>query len=94
MVGELVAAAGEELDPVVRHRVVRRGDHHAEVGPEVAVRKAIAGVGSTPASRTSTPADARPATGRGEQELTGGAPVGTHHGGRPVPLELADSPST
>src|SRR5699024_5571110 len=30
-VGELEATAGEELDAVVRHRVVRGGDDHAEV---------------------------------------------------------------
>ena len=32
LVGQLVPAGGEELDPVVRHRVVRGGEHHAEVG--------------------------------------------------------------
>ena len=31
-VGELVAAAGEELDPVVGHRIVACRQHHAEVG--------------------------------------------------------------
>ena len=35
VVGELLAAAGEELDAVVRGRVVGGGDHHAEVGVEV-----------------------------------------------------------
>ena len=35
LVGELVPAAGEELDAVVRHRVVRGGEHHAEVGAGV-----------------------------------------------------------
>ena len=29
---ELVAAGAEDLDPVVGHRVVRRRDHHAELG--------------------------------------------------------------
>ena len=29
---ELVAARAEDLDAVVGHRVVRGGDHHAEVG--------------------------------------------------------------
>jgi hypothetical protein len=32
VVGQFVPAAGEELDPVVRHRVVRGGQHHAEIG--------------------------------------------------------------
>ena len=31
---ELVPAAGEELDAVVGHRVVRGRQHHAEVGAE------------------------------------------------------------
>ena len=35
VVGQLLAAAGEELDPVVRRGVVGGGDHHAEVGVEV-----------------------------------------------------------
>ena len=34
VVGQLVPARGEDLDAVVGHRVVRRGDHHAEVGAE------------------------------------------------------------
>ena len=34
LVGELVAAAGEELDAVVGHGVVAGGEHHAEVGAE------------------------------------------------------------
>ena len=32
---ELLAAAGQELDPVVGSRVVRGGDHHPEVGIQV-----------------------------------------------------------
>ncbi len=35
-VGQLVPARGEQLDAVVRHGVVRRGDHHAEVGAQLA----------------------------------------------------------
>ena len=34
LVGELVAVRPEELDSVVGERVVRGGDHHAEIGPE------------------------------------------------------------
>ncbi len=34
LVGELVTAAGEELDAVVRHGVVARGEHHPEVGAQ------------------------------------------------------------
>ncbi len=34
LVGELVPAAGEELDAVVGHGVVAGGEHHAEVGAE------------------------------------------------------------
>ena len=50
LVGEFLAAAGEELDAVVRSRVVGGGDHHAEVrfqvGHEVGRRRG----GRTPAS--------------------------------------------
>ena len=45
-VGELGAADGEELDAVVGRRVVRRRDHHAEVGARCRrSRNAAAGVG-------------------------------------------------
>ena len=37
-VGQLVPAGREQLDAVVRHGVVRGGDHHAEVGTELARR--------------------------------------------------------
>ena len=60
---ELEAAAGEELDAVVGHRVVRGADHHAEVG--VRARRSGTrrpGVGSTRSRSTSTPAEASPAT--------------------------------
>ena len=60
---ELVSAAGEELDPVVGHRVVRRRQHDAEVGAQrgrqVGDGRAS---GSTPTRTTSTPALASPAT--------------------------------
>src|SRR5690606_781672 len=35
LVGELLARAGEELDPVVLVRVVRRADHDPDVGAEL-----------------------------------------------------------
>jgi len=32
MIGQLVSARGEELDAVIRHGIVRCGDHHTEIG--------------------------------------------------------------
>jgi hypothetical protein len=58
-VGELVATGREQLDAVVRHRVVRRGDHHAEVGTEVADQERHRGRGQDPDAH-------RVGTGRGE----------------------------
>ena len=61
-VGELGAAAGEELDAVVGHRIVRGRDHHAEVGAEVGhEERRRPGSGSTPDIETSTPELASPA---------------------------------
>jgi hypothetical protein len=36
LIRELLPARGEELDAVVRHRVVRGGEHHAQVGLRLA----------------------------------------------------------
>ena len=35
LVGQLVAAPGEELQPVVRHRIVARRQHHPDVRPQL-----------------------------------------------------------
>ena len=83
LVGQLHAAAREELDAVVGRGVVRRRDHHAEVGIDVeSMRNAAAGVGMTPASSTSTPELARPADDGGGEELAGDAGVARDDGDR------------
>ncbi len=86
---ELVAAAGEELDAVVGHRVVRGREHHAEVGAERAGEVGDAG-GRQDAEQEHV--DAR----RGEagddrslEELPGDAGVAAYHGQRAVPGERA-----
>ena len=57
VVRELLSRAVEELDAVVLGRVVRGGDHRAEV---LAAINATAGVGSTPASTAMPPAETIP----------------------------------
>ena len=87
---ELEAAAGEELDAVVGHRVVRGGQHDAEVGSE--------GLGEVGDARGRQHAEQQDVDARGReagdhrglQELPGDAGVAAHHGQRAVPLELAE----
>lgn len=87
LVGELVAAAREELDAVVRHRVVAGGQHHAEVGAQRAGEMRHRG-GGQHADPQDVDARARQ-TGddRGLQELARSPRVTTDHGHRAVPLE-------
>ena len=84
LVGELEAAAGEELDAVVGHRVVRRREHDAEVGADVGGeegdgrRRQHAGVEDVDA-RDGQPGDTAAARnspepgGRGRRPRRGGA---------------------
>ena len=94
---ELVPAAGEELDAVVGHRVVRGGEHHAEVGPEgageVGDARASAGRRAGARRRRRTrgrppprpPGTARRSGCRGRPRPAGGGPR-THRGRRgPAP---------
>ncbi len=89
LVGELVAAAGEELDAVVGHGVVAGGQHHAEVGAERAGE-----VGDRGRRQHADPQHVHTGAGqardhRGLQELPGGARIPADHRGRPVPGEGA-----
>ena len=62
-VAELVAVGPEQLDAVVRERIVRGRDHHAQIRahrPRVSI--ATAGVGIGPSSTTSMPTLVKPAT--------------------------------
>ena len=81
---ELHSAAGEELDAVVGHRVVGRGDHHPHVGAE--------GVGEVgDARRRQHPETEHVDAGGREsghdgvlQELPGDPGVAPDHGQRPL----------
>ncbi len=89
LVGELVAAAGEELDAVVGHRIVAGGEHHAEVGTqrtgEIRHRR-----GGQHTDAQDVHARAREARDdRGLQEFAGGAGVAADDRGRPVAREGA-----
>ncbi len=86
---ELVAAAGQELDAVVGHRVVRGREHDAEVDAEL--------VGQVRDTRGRQDAEQEHVdTRRGEagddgrlEELSGDARVPTDHGTGAVPRELS-----
>ena len=83
-IGQLVATRGEELDAVVGHGVVRRGDHHAEVGVERLdqVRDGRGGQHADPdrvGARRGEPGD-----DRGLQHLPAGPRVAADHGDRAV----------
>ena len=83
-VGQLVAAGGEQLDAVVRHRVVRGGDHHAEVGVELAdqVRDGR-GRQHTDPDRVGA-GGGEPGDDGGLEHLAAGAGVAADHGDRTV----------
>ncbi len=89
LVGELVAAAREELDAVVGHGVVAGGEHHAEVGAqrtgEIRHRR-----GGQHTDAQDVHARAREAGhDRGLEEFAGGTGIPADHGGRPVAREGA-----
>ncbi|CAM5290842.1 hypothetical protein SRIMM317S_00494 [Streptomyces rimosus subsp. rimosus] len=89
LVGELVAAAGEELDAVVGHRVVAGGEHHAQVGAERPgqVRHGRGRQHAHPQHVHARAGQAR--HDRGLQELSRRPRIAPDHGHRPVPLERA-----
>ncbi len=76
---ELVPARPEDLDPVVGHRVVRRGDHHAEIGV-VGVRQVGHGRGRQDAAAQRVDAFAGEAGDhRGFQHFAAGAGIAADH---------------
>ncbi len=89
LVGELVAAAGEELDAVVGHRVVAGGEHHAQVGAERPgqVRHGRGRQHAHPQHVHARAGQAR--HDGGLQELSGRPRIAPDHGHRPVALEGA-----
>ncbi len=89
LVGELVAATGEELDAVVGHRVVAGGEHHAEVRAERAGQ-----IRDRRGRKHAHPQHVHAGAGqtrddRGLQELTGRAWIASDHRHRPVTFECA-----
>ncbi len=89
LVGELVPAAGEELDAVVGHGVVARGEHHTKVGTERSGQVRHRG-----RRQHTDPQDVHTGAGQardhgGLEELPGRARVTPDDRGRPVPLEGA-----
>jgi hypothetical protein len=83
-VGQLVPAGPEQFDAIVRHRVVRRGDHHAEVGVE-GVHQVRDGRGGQHANANRVGARCREACDdRGLQHLAAGPRIAADHGDRAV----------
>ena len=81
---ELVPAAGQELDAVVGHRVVRGGQHDAEVGAEAVGEVGDARGRQHAEQQHVDPGRGQPGDDRGLEELPGDAGVATDHGQRPV----------
>ncbi len=89
LVGELVTAAGEELDAVVRHGVVAGGEHHTEVGAE---RPGEMGHRRRRQHTDAQHVHARAREPRDDgrlQELPGGTRITPDHRGGPMPFERA-----
>ena len=83
-VGQLVPSGGEQLDAVVRHRVVRRGDHHAEVGVERAHQVRDGGRGQHADAERVGARSGEPGDDRGLQHLAAGPRIAADDGDRAV----------
>jgi hypothetical protein len=86
---ELDPAPGQELDPVVRHRVVAGRQHHAEVGTEGVGQERHAGRGQHTQQPHVDSCRREPGDHGGLEELAGDAGVPADHGEGTVPLEDA-----
>jgi hypothetical protein len=89
LVGELVPAAGEELDAVVGHGVVARGEHHTEVGAEHPGEVRHRGGGQHADAQDVHTGAGEAGDHRGLQELPGRARIPPDHGYGPVAFERA-----
>jgi hypothetical protein len=83
-VGKFTTTSGEELDAVVGHRVVRGGDHHAEVGGELAHEVGDSGGGQDPDPQHIGTRRREARSNGGLQHLSAGPRVPPHNGDRPV----------
>ena len=82
LVRKLDPAAAEELDPVVRSRVMAGGEHHAEVGVERSGEVGDAGRGYH-AKPEDVDARARePSDDGGLEEVAGGTRIAADHSNR------------
>ena len=89
VVGEFLAAAGEELDAVVRCRVVGGGDHDAEIGFQVC-HQVRGGRGREDAGVVDVDSRAgQPGLHRGGDEFAAGTRITGHHGAGPGAVGVA-----
>ncbi len=91
-IGEFVTAAGEELDAVIRHRVVRCRQHHAQISVQPVGEKC-----NRRSRKYAEHSDVNTGTcqtryDRCFQELTACSGIPSDHCGRAMPLESADVP--
>ena len=86
---EFMPATVEELDAVIRHRIVRCGDHHPKIGIE-----GVGQIGNSGCRHNSEKGDINPSTcetgdDRSLKELTAGPAISAHDSGRPMAGECA-----
>ena len=79
VVVEFVAAGAEDLDAVVGHRVVRRRDHHAEVGVVGAGQIGHRRGGQHPDPQRVDALTGQPGDHRGLQHFAAGPRIATDH---------------
>jgi hypothetical protein len=86
LVGQLDAAAREDLDAVVRGRVVRRRDHDAEVGADVGDQERCSGRRDDACVEHVDAGARKPRCDGRREELAGDARVTGDHGHEPAAL--------
>jgi len=78
VIGQLVATPGKELDPVIRHRVVRGRQHDAEICIELRCQPRHRGCGQNSDNRDVDAGAGKSRNNRCFQELTTGPGVTTN----------------
>ena len=86
IIRQLLAAGGEELDAVVRHRVVGRRDHHADVRTVVVRKKRQTRSGDNANAQHIHTLRGHASRHRRSQHLTGYARVAANQRSRPTAL--------
>jgi len=82
-----MSTAGEELDAVIRHRVMRGGQDDTKVGAETVGEIGHTRRGQDPDAQHVDAGARQPGDNSGLEEFTGGTGVTAHHRDRPVALE-------